>query len=99
MFQFTLKERREAIMARKGMYKRGNVRWVMYADLSGKTIRKTSGTSDYREAETMLIAEQKAVREGKQTDTIKIKNHTFHELKEKYLTWMKGRHKSANSKE
>jgi len=86
-------------MARKGLYKRGNVWWLMFADLSGKIIRKTSGTSDYREAETMLIAEQKAVREGKLTDTVKIKNHTFYELKDKYLTWMTGRHKSADSKE
>ena len=86
-------------MARNGLYKRGNVWWLMFADLSGKTIRKSSGTSAYREAETMLIAEQKAVREGKQTHIIKIKNHTFYELKEKYLTWMRGRHKSADSKE
>ncbi len=86
-------------MARKGIYKRGSIWWLMYADLSGKTIRKSSGTSDYREAERMLLDEKKAVSDGKLTDTVVIKNHTFYELKDKYLAWMNGRHKSADSKE
>jgi len=81
------------------MYKRGNVWWLMYADLSGKIIRKSSGTGDYRQAESTLIAEQKAVRDGKQSETVKIANHTFNELKNRYIEWMKGRHKSTDSKE
>lgn len=86
-------------MARKGIYKRGNMWWICYADLAGKVVRKSTGTSDYRQAETQLLSEKKAVREGKISDTVKIKNHTFHELRDKYLEWMKGHHKSADSKE
>ncbi len=86
-------------MARKGIYKRGNVWWLMYVTETGKVIRRTSGTTDYREAESMLIASQKAVRDGKHCDTVKITNSTLHELKDKYLEWMRGQHKSADTKE
>ena len=86
-------------MARKGIYKRGNVYWICFADLTGKIIRKSTRTDSYREAETQLIGEQKAVREGKLTSAVRIKNHTFFELKDKYISWMLGRHKSAESKQ
>lgn len=86
-------------MARKGIYKRGATWWICYAGLDGKIIRKSARTDKFKDAELLLHTEKKAVSEGKQTDTVKIKSHTFHELRDKYLEWMKGHHKSAESKE
>ncbi len=85
-------------MRQKGVYKRGNKWWICFADLSGKIIRKSTGTDSFREAETQLIGEKKAVREGKLSDIVKIRNHTFFELRDAYLPWMRGRHRSADSK-
>lgn len=38
------------------------------------------------------------MKEGKQPEIKKIANHTFRELVEKYIAWMEGRHRSAESK-
>jgi integrase len=66
--------------------------------LTGKIVRKSTGTSIYKEAELMLHTEKKSVREGKLTDTVKIANHMFAELAEKYKAWVTGRQASANNK-
>ena len=85
-------------MSRKGIYKRGETWWVSYADLTGKIVRKSTGTNNYKEAELMLHTEKKSVREGKLSDTVKIANHTFAELADKYKAWVTGRQASAKVK-
>lgn len=82
----------------KGIYKRGNVYWIRYAGLDGKTVYESSGNDKFREAEALLIQRRQTVKEGKQPEIKKISNHTFKELSEKYLAWINGRQKSAKIK-
>jgi len=82
----------------KGLYKRGRVWWICYAGIDGKVIRESSGTTKYREAEEILIRRKKAIQDGKQPERKRIKKYYFEELTERYVDWMTGRHKSANSK-
>jgi len=84
-------------MARKGIYKRGEVWWICYAALDGKMVRKSSGSSKFKDAELMLHTAKKSVQEGKPERKL-IANYSFEELAEKYTAWMTGRHKSADSK-
>lgn len=82
----------------KGIYKRGNIYWIRYAGLDGKTVFESSGSDKFREAEVLLIQRRNAIKEGKQPEIKRIANHTFRELAEKYIQWMQGRHRSAESK-
>lgn len=82
----------------KGIYKRGNVYWIRYAGLDGRTVYESSGSDKFRDAETLLIQRKQAIKEGKQPEIKKIANHTFNELAERYIAWMEGRHRSADSK-
>jgi integrase len=86
-------------MARKGIYKRGDIWWICYAGLDGKVVRKSTGTDKYKEAELMLHSEKKAVQEGKHPETKILQNYTFSELSEKYKAWVNGRQASAENKE
>jgi len=86
-------------MSRKGIYKRGSIWWISYADLTGKIIRKSTGSDTYRETELMLHREKKAVREGKLTDTVKIANHTFDELAAEYKKLVSSGQASARVKD
>jgi integrase len=85
-------------MARKGIYKRGDFWWIRYADLTGKIIRKSTLSKKLCDAETMLLKEKKAARECKMPDTVKIENHAFSELAEKYKAWVQGRQACAELK-
>jgi len=85
-------------MARKGIYKRGGIWWICYAGLDGKTIRKSTNTDKYKEAEFALHSEKKAVHEGKSPEMKILKSYTFAELSEKYKAWVKGRQASAEYK-
>ena len=73
----------------QGIYKRNDSRfyWLAYQDLGGKIIRKSSGTTNQREARALLDECRSAVLQGKQPIIKKIKNHTFFELTEKYMEW------------
>lgn len=82
----------------KGIYKRGNVHWIRYAGLDGRTVYESSGSDKFRVAETLLIQRRQSIKEGKQPEIKKIANHTFRELAEKYLSWINGRQKSAKVK-
>ncbi len=84
-----MKRRKEEIenMA-KGIYKRGNVYWIRYADLMGKIVFESSGSDKFRVAEAVLIKRKQAVKEGKQPESVKrITNHTFNELVSEYAKW------------
>jgi len=82
----------------KGIYKRGTVWWIRYADLSGKIIRESSGSDKFKTAEDLLISRKNAIKEGKGVPEVKrIKNHTFKELSEEYMKFAE-RQRSYNSK-
>ncbi len=84
-------------MASKGLYKRGNVWWMCYVGLDGRTRRETTRTTNHREAQTLLIKRKQGVLEGKQPEVKRIKSYCFFELKEEYLKWAE-RQKSYKSK-
>jgi integrase len=72
----------------KGLYKRGNIWWLRYAGLDGKTRFETSGSSSFKNAQAMLIQRRNEIREGKDPLPVRrIKPHTFRELADHYLVW------------
>ena len=73
----------------KGIYKRGNVWWLAYADASGGTVRESSGTSDYRTALRLLAERRAAVARGREVSKLKASNVMFSNAMEKYLAWAK----------
>jgi integrase len=85
----------------KGIFKQKNSQyyWIRYADASGKIIRESAKTTDYKDAKTILIAKKNAVNEGKEPETIqkRIPNYTFNELTTEYLKWAE-RQRSFKSK-
>jgi len=82
----------------KGIYKRGNVFWIRYAGLDGKIVYESSGSDKFREANDKLIGRKNDIKDHKQPEIKRIGSHTFKELAEKYIPWMEGRHRSADSK-
>ena len=81
----------------KGIYKRGNMYWIRYAGLDGRTLRESSGSTKFREAESLLIKRRNEIKEGKQPEVKRISNHSFIELSEEYLKWAE-RQRSYKSK-
>ena len=81
----------------RGIYKRGNIYWIMYAGLDGKKVRESSCSAKFRVAETLLIKRKQTIREGKQPEIKKIANYTFSQLVAEYLKWSE-RQKSFKSK-
>ena len=81
----------------KGIYKRGKVYWIRFAGLDGKIVYESSGSEKFREAETLLIKRKQAIKEGKQPEVKRIKNHSFNELVNEYEKWAV-RQRSFNSK-
>ena len=72
----------------KGLYKRGNVWWIRYADPFGKIRFESSHSTSFRDAQDRLIQRKKDVMEGKEPIPKKrIDNHSFRELAEHYLLW------------
>jgi integrase len=82
----------------KGLYKRGNIYWIRYAGLDGKIIAESSGSTKFKDAETLLLQKKQMIREGKQPPSIKkIGTFTFKQLAEDYLKWCE-RQRSFKSK-
>ena len=82
----------------KGIYRRGDIYWIRYSGLDGKTVYESSGSKKYKAAEDLYIKRKNTIKDGKQPETKRIANHTFRELSEKYLAWIEGRQKSARTK-
>lgn len=80
----------------KGIYKRGNMYWIRYAGLDGKTVFESSGSEKFRDAEELYINRKKAIKDGKEPEIKKIANHAFKELSTEYLKWAE-RQDSVNS--
>lgn len=71
----------------KGIYKRGNVYWIRYAGLDGKTVYESSKSSKLKDAENLLIERKHMIKEGNQPVVKKIPNITFRELADEYMKW------------
>jgi len=82
----------------KGIYKRGNIYWICYVGLDGTIHRESTGSRKLKDAQVLLTTRRNAVLEGKAPEVKRIVNHTFREMAEKYIEWMKVRHKSAGLK-
>jgi integrase len=86
----------------RGIYKRGNIYWICFADQNGQTIRKSSGSKKFKDAQELLFKEKlsvTAIKEGKFTEKKAAADIDLQELVTKYKAWMTGRHKSFKSKE
>lgn len=81
----------------KGIYKRGQIYWLRYAGLDGSIIRESSGSTKFKEAETLFIKRKQTIKEGKQPEIKRILNHTFRGLAEEYMKWAE-RQRSFKSK-
>lgn len=74
-------------MARgKGIYKRGNVYWLRYADSEGKMHYESSGSEVYYIASDLLLSKRNEVKDGKLP--IKYKKVTFFTLADEYIKIM-----------
>jgi len=82
----------------KGIYRRGNIYWIRYAGLDGKTVYESSDSEKFKDAEDLYIKRKNSIKDGKQPEIKRIANYTFRELSEKYLAWIIGRQKSAKIK-
>ncbi len=71
----------------KGIYKRGNVYWIRYAGLDGKTLYESSGSRKFKQAESMLISRKNSIKDGKQPEIKKIASHNFNGLVTEYTKW------------
>lgn len=71
----------------KGIYKRGNVYWIRYAGLDGKTVYESSKSTKLKDAENLLIKRKHMIKEGKQPQVKKIPNIIFRELAVEYIKW------------
>ncbi len=70
----------------RGLYRRGNVWWVVYTLPDGKTVRESAKTSNIKQAEALLLKRKGEVRDGKNPIRT-TKNYTFQELAREYATW------------
>lgn len=64
-----------------GIYKRGQVWWIRYTGLDGRQKRESLKSNKFDDAKTLLTDRENAIRKGREPEAIKIKNHTFNELK------------------
>ena len=95
-------------MARsKGLYKRTDSQfyWISYKDVDGKIIRKSTGLKRCKDAEDFLTDTKKEIKDLKKYGFVQpvapvkeTKQYTFRELAEKYLSWVKGRQRSYETK-
>lgn len=81
----------------KGIYKRGQVYWIRYAGLDGKTVYESTKSTKFKDAEQKLIDRKKLISLGQQPEIKKIDNHSFKELSEEYRKWAE-RQRSYKSK-
>lgn len=85
----------------RGIYKQKKSRfyWIRYADITGRIIRESTGTDDFKKATVILTAKKNAVNEGKEPEIVKkrIPNYTFNDLVAEYEKWAE-RQRSFKSK-
>ena len=81
----------------KGIYKRGTIYWIRYADPDGRIIRESSESTRFNDAEEILLNRKTAIKKGEQLGNKRIENHSFKELAQGYLKWAE-RQRSYKSK-
>jgi len=74
----------------RGVFKRGNIYYIRYADPTGKIIRESARTRNLNDAIRLLAKRKAEIEEGKYPQRIIIKNHTFSELADRYLKYAFG---------
>lgn len=83
----------------KGLYKRGRIWWIAYAGPDGRIIRESTGKTNSKDAEVLLVQRKKEVQEGKDPSAEKVVgNHIFKELAEHYKAWGDGRQRGFVTK-
>lgn len=72
-----------------GIHTRADSRfyWISYTDITGKVVRKSSSTTNLKEAQAILTKHRNMILEGQQPVVKKVRNYTFVELAEQYLKW------------
>lgn len=83
----------------KGIYKRGDIYWIAYAGLDGRTIRQSTKSTSIKDARVKLTEAKYTVNQGKEPEITRIKNHAFKDLADEYKKWAEGRQNSAKVKE
>jgi integrase len=82
----------------KGLYKRGNIWWLRYAGPDGRVHYESARTTDFEEAENLLIDRRKEIKDGKDPVPVKqMQNFYFRDLDEPYREWAE-RQKGVRSK-
>ena len=71
----------------RGIYRRGNIWWFMYAGIDGRMCYESSKSCKFRDAEILLHKRKADIKAGKQVEIKKIGNHTFNELVQEYGKW------------
>lgn len=75
-------------MQRKGIYKRGNVWWIRYADAQGHMFYESSKSNSVKVAEAMLVARKREALEGNLPVKVQATgNQSFRELAGHYYAW------------
>ncbi|MCS7215499.1 MAG: site-specific integrase [Thermodesulfovibrio sp.] len=74
-------------MKTRGVFKRGSIYWIRYADPTGRVIRESAKTRNINEALKLLAKRKAQVAEGKYPEKVVIKNYTFSELCDRYNNW------------
>ncbi len=75
----------------KGLYKQPKSRnwWLAYVDATGRLIRESSETGDYKVAKKKLDKARGEVAEGKRVQRAEVRNVTFADAMKTYLEWAK----------
>lgn len=71
----------------RGIYRRGNIWWVMYANIDGTMVYESSRSQTHKDAVDLLHKRKAAIQQGKRIEVKKIANHTFEELTGEYRKW------------
>lgn len=69
----------------RGIYKRGNIYWIMYADKYGVMHYESTKSTNRNDAEILLLQRRTTIKEGKEIN--KPVKHTFQELIAEYTIW------------
>ena len=75
----------------KGLYKQQKSKnwWLAYVDATGRLIRESSGTADYKAATRKLAGCRDAAAKGKRAQRAEVRNVTFADAMKAYLEWAK----------
>lgn len=85
-------------MAKKGIFKRGNIYWIHYTGLDGRQVKESSRSKKFKEAEALLIQRKHQIQQGQRPEVIRLKDSNFQELSDKYWEFSKHQKGFRNKK-